>query len=477
MYEPQRLHPASILDYLVHHVYSLLQALLPLILLAFTVAGSRRWLLLAIPVMLVLFIIYGIVYWFRYIYYINGQELRLEYGVFIKKQRYIPFERVQSVQISAGILQRLFGLVKIEVETAGGGNKAEFVLNALPRQKAETLREILQAGGKIVDQVNAEEKATLFEYRLPTRSLLLLASTSNGIGVVLSALLVVISQLDDFFSKLNIWARIGKYAEGLFAGQITMIILAVFALLLLAWLLSLLGTIIRFAGFHMVRDGDNIKISRGLLEKQQLTLPIKRIQAIKLVEGILRQPFGMVSIQVVSISNINAKGEGNVLFPLLPRTQVTRFLEAVVPEFAMTIETQGLPLRSRNRFLLVNAIPALLLAILGTVVLPWGYLAFLLVPLAVWLGNTQYKGAGWQLEGNKLLLKSRIIGKVSTIVSQRRIQSMDISCNFLQKRRQLSTLCAAVASGGTGTLIKLKGMDEADSQSIVDWYHHKNFPV
>ena len=220
----------------------------------------------------------------------------------------------------------------------------------------------------------------------------------------------------------------------------------------------------------MVREGDNIKISRGLLEKQQLTLPIKRIQAIKLVEGILRQPFGMVSVQVVSISNMNAKGESNVLFPLLPRTQVTRFLEAVVPDFAMTIETQGLPLRSRNRYLLLNAIPALVLAILATVLLPWGYLAFLLVPLAAWLGNAQYKGAGWQPEGNKLLLRSRVIGRVSTIVSRRRIQSLDISCNFLQKRRQVSTLCAAVASGGAGTRIKLKGMDEADSQSIVDWY-------
>ena len=74
----------------------------------------------------------------------------------------------------------------------------------------------------------------MFEYRLPIRSLLLLASTSNGIRVVLSALLVVISQLDDFLAKPNIWVKIAKYAEGLFAGQITMIILAVLALLLLA---------------------------------------------------------------------------------------------------------------------------------------------------------------------------------------------------------------------------------------------------
>ncbi len=133
----------------------------------------------------------------RYVFYLSEQELRLEYGVLIRKQRYIPFERIQSVQISAGILQRMFGLVKVQVETAGAGNKAEFVLAALSRQKAEALREILQAGGNITDR--AEEAPAGIEYHLSTRALLLLASTSNGIGVAISALLVIVSQLDDFF--------------------------------------------------------------------------------------------------------------------------------------------------------------------------------------------------------------------------------------------------------------------------------------
>lgn len=98
--------------------------------------------------------------------------------------------------------------------------------------------------------------------------------------------------------------------------------MAVFILILLAWLLSLFGTIIRFSGFHLRREGDSIKISRGLFEKQQLSIPLKRIQAVKVVEGLLRQPLGVVSVQVVSISNIGAKGEGKVLFPLLPRAEL-----------------------------------------------------------------------------------------------------------------------------------------------------------
>lgn len=467
MYEQQRLHPVSIIDFLVRNIYSLLQGLLPLIILAFAREGIRIWLLVAIPALCIIFIVYAIIYWHRYVFYVNEQELRLEYGVFIRKKRYIPFERIQTFQISAGILQRIFGLVKVQVETAGGGNEAEFLLSALSRQKAETLRDILKVGGKKSEPM--EDEPNNLEYRLSTRSLLLLASTSNGIGVAISALLVVITQLDDYFSRMDIWIKIGHYAENLAAGRISMIILAVFILLFFAWILSLIGSIIRFGNFRVVREGENIKISRGLLERHQITLPIKRIQAIKLVEGILRQPFGMMSIQVISISNMGTKGEGNVLFPLLSRSQLDRFVEDIIPEYAMTMETNKLPARSRNRYLAVNIIPALIIAILLTVFIPWGFLALLIIPLAAWLGNTQYIGAGWQLNGNKLLLRYRIIGRVTTIVLRQKIQSLDISQNLFQKRISLTNMSIAVASNITAAIIKVRGMDETSSKLLLKW--------
>ena len=157
--------------------------------------------------------------------------------------------------------------MKVQVETAGGGSKAEFVLAALSRDKAAELQQILQAGVKHVE--GTEDETECIEYKLSTRSLLLLASTSNGIGVVLSAMFVIISQLDDFFSQLDVWAKVGTYVEHLATARISLIILAVCFLILLAWILSLLGTIIQFGGFQLRREGDNINISRGLFENNK----------------------------------------------------------------------------------------------------------------------------------------------------------------------------------------------------------------
>jgi len=468
MYKPQRLHPLAIFYFFIRRIYKMAQALIPLLVLAIAEAEFRHWLLLATPFILLLFFAYGVLYWFRYVFYIQGQELRMESGVLIRKKRYIPFERVQTVQISAGILQRLMGLVKVQVETAAGGKKAEFVLEALPRQKAEELSSILQSREHLPPDSHLGENPA--EYRLSTRNLLLLASTSNSIGVAIAAI-AVISQFNDVFANVHIWEKLGGFLKNIVAGEASLIILLILALLFLAWLLSLLGTIIRFAGFRMIRDDKKIKISRGLFEKQQVTIPLNKIQSIKLIEGVLRQPLGMLSVQVVSVSNIDAKSEGSMIAPLLPRSQLTRFMEEFLPEFTLPQQVQRLPGRAQTRYYLVNILPALAIAALSAIFIPWGFLVFILVPLAAWLGKKQYQNAGWQVGGRSLILRKRRLARVTTIIHRKRIQSLSVSRNFFQERKRLNTLTIAFASGmNNGARVKLKGMADEDTRFIVDWF-------
>ena len=87
---------------------------------------------------IILSLIIGIISWLRYTYRVEDGELRIESGVFVRKKRYIPFERIQSLDFSEGILQRPFGLVKVRVETAGssGSQDAEAVLTAITKAEA-----------------------------------------------------------------------------------------------------------------------------------------------------------------------------------------------------------------------------------------------------------------------------------------------------------------------------------------------------
>lgn len=477
MYEPQRLHPAAILEFLIGNLYKLFKSLLPFIIVVFGQTDLRKGFLIVLPLILLLYIFYIIIYWLRYVYYIQDEELHLEYGIFVKKKRYINFGRVQTVQISSGIIQRLFGLVKLQVETAGGGDKAELILPAVSKKRAEELRDILESKRSLkaqkfqeteTEEEEEEEPAKIF--RLSTRDLLLLASTSNSIGVILAGFFAIFSQLDEIFPGLNIWEIIKTYINELAGKTITVILLIVLAIFLLAWTLSLLENFLKFGGFELRREENNIKINQGITEKKQLTIPIKKIQAIRVVENVLRKPFGMVSIQVVSLSNVGAKGEASVLFPIIPQNKVQEFLELVLPEFAIPLETNPLPLRARPRYIIINLIPAMLGTILAIYYSPYGLFAFLLWPLAIGLGIIQYRDAGFNIQNNKLLLSSRTLGKVTTIVPRQRIQSLAVSNSYFQLKRKLTTLRVAIASGEIAASKKLVGMDKEECARISKWY-------
>ncbi|NLO20446.1 MAG: PH domain-containing protein [Syntrophomonadaceae bacterium] len=468
MYEPHRLHPAAILEFLITNIYKLVQAMLPLMLLALGNSVIRKWLIVILPLMLLCFIIYGALYWLRYVYYIQDHELRLEFGVIVRKKRYISFERIQTVQVSAGVIQRLFGLVKLQVETAGSGSNAELSLPAVSRAKAEALQMILQNTTGFKSAVANEED--LQQFQLTTPALLLLGSTSNSLGLVLAGMLTIISQLDKLIPGENIWERFSEYAGQVLSETVGTILLILVAVFLLAWLLSLLGNIILFGGFSLKRDGDNLKISRGLLEKKQLTIPIRRIQAVRLVEGILRQPLGMVSIKVVTISNTGEKGEGNVIMPIIALSEAEDFLRKVVPEFYVSLDTEPLPLRSRIRYIAINLIPALVMVILASYFLPYGYLSLILLPLALGLGKIQYRDAGLKVQDGIMLIRSRTLGRVSTIIPRPKIQSLSITYTYFQARNTLTTLKISIASGTVATWVKLVGMDENRSLVISQWF-------
>lgn len=469
MYEPQHMHPAAVLELIIKNIYKLVQALLPLIIIVIGSVKDNPILLFSIiGVVLILFIAYQVLYWIRFIFYITSDELRIEYGVFVRQKRYIPKERIQTVQISAGVIQRIFGLVKVQVETAGGGSKAEVELAAISNAQAVKLQEELQTSQ--LQHVQPEDES-IHEYRLSTGALLVTASTSNGIGVVLSVLLVIFSQVSEYLAKFNIYERLGQYAIGLLGNSIYLLAAAVIVLLLLAWILSVLGTIIALGGFNLIRTKDRIIITRGLLEHKQLTIPLKRIQAVNIIEGVLRQPFGFVSLQVITAGYSSSGLEANNLFPLMRRDKVVDFLNQVLPEFAADISINKLPARSRGRYILMKFIPAVIIAGILYIFVPYGYFAFILVPLAALWGNSQYLSAGWNMNNNNIIMRYRLLGRVTSIIPRRRIQSLDISRTYFQKRKLLNTLRIAVASGTGGTSVKVIGMDDDNSNVITEWFN------
>lgn len=104
--------------------------------LALVVGGTLVLLLVAVGIVVVTRVVS-----YRHLYFIVGpQEFTLCSGVFSKKKMHVPYQRVQSVDQRATLVQRIFGVCTVNIDTAGGAANKAVVVPYLTKQQAEWLR-------------------------------------------------------------------------------------------------------------------------------------------------------------------------------------------------------------------------------------------------------------------------------------------------------------------------------------------------
>lgn len=417
--------------------------------------------------------VWGVLSWRATRYWISGRAFHLRQGVLQKNERTIPLEHVQSVDTVQGIIQRLFRVVEVRIETAGGGTaEADASLSALDRDAADLLRQELEGSRPEAAEEEEEAGPTVIR-RLGTKDLLVAGATSGQIGVALSLVAIGSQFLDNFVSE-RLFERI---YESVAPGSILALAAVALAVGLFAWLLAIGGTVLSYAGFTLSREGDFLYIKRGLLEKREATIPLARIQAVRIVEGVLRQPFGLALLRVESAgygAGTEDVAVSTTIFPLLPRKEAVELLKEAAPEFAIEPELRPLPRRSLRRYVFRSTVLVLLLAIvagvqfafvLDSVLMGFSFLP-LVIPAALY-GWLRYRDAGWEVVEDRLVARSRSLGRTTSIAPRRRLQSRSVVRSPFQRRARLATFRVRVASSGGGTEINVVDLEATSAFGLL----------
>ncbi len=471
MSEPKRLHPIAAF---INMLKQLKEMIVPI--LFFIIFGSGGiYYLIAVVGGLVLVLLMGILTWYRFTYRVEEGELRIEHGLFVRKKRYIPFERIQSVDVSEGILQRPFGLVKVKVETAGGSRSedAEAVLTAIHKEEANQIHELIMSAKKAnfekLPQKEAAEDQEAHLYTLPFGELLLLASTSGGVGVVISAVIAFFFQ----FEQMIPYERVYQEVEGIISNGIIFMSIIVFLGFILAWFISVIGTMLKYANFTLKKVDQDLIITRGLLEKRQITIPLNRIQAIRISENILRQPLGRASVYIESAggSALNEEGSKVLVLPLIKNEQIAKSLEPFLTSYPTNPQLNGAPHRALSRYLFRGSIAVLPVVIaLSYFFRPWGFASLLLLFVAVVWSWRMFKDAGWALEEDFLILRYRRLVKSTVLMRREKVQSLTARKSHFQDEKKLATIEAVVKSGHTGSGGRVSDLEVEDVETIYHWY-------
>ncbi len=502
MFEQKRQHPLMIpLGAVSNSAYMLI----PLGILLFqnlvgtdSRAEAIRDLLIFLALLgasLLVSLLYQTLKWAFYTYRYEEGYLHIKSGIIFKKERSIKQERVQTVNIRTGILQRLLGLATLQVETAGGGMESELSLTAVAREEAFQIKESLEqpwesqerkkkdshagegvpsssllerAVGPTATSVSGEEAGELI-YRMSLPDLLFAGATSGGFLLLFSLIAAAFSQLYPHIPQ-GFWDYL---LEQITSTTAATVILVVIVLLLLSWLLSTIIFAIQYANFTLKREENQLQASWGLIEQKQLTLQMHRLQALVVHEGLLRQPFGKCAL-VAEVAGGGSRQQDYItlLFPLLSCSELSAFLEKMLPEYHLPVEWQPLPLRSRRRYLFRVLAPTLLLVVPLQWVpyVPYGWLGFLLLVPAFILGWARYQDAGTSLTPRQLSFRFRFINRHQIFMLRNHVQAFQVRVNPFQRWWKLRSVRAWVLSSPAGKEFKLADVGNQESERLWQWY-------
>src|SRR5690625_689702 len=122
IYRKRRLHPTAIFFNLIPLVRS---SVFAIGIGLFTFKGKSFIYFISITafIYLITMVISGL-RWYRFTYQITDDELRIEYGLFIRKQRYISKNRIQSIDLTSIVVHRM---LKLEIGRASCRERVKMV--------------------------------------------------------------------------------------------------------------------------------------------------------------------------------------------------------------------------------------------------------------------------------------------------------------------------------------------------------------
>ena len=249
---------------------------------------------------------------------------------------------------------------------------------------------------------------------LTTAEMLIATVTNSSIPLILVAVLVVWFRFSEYLPvRASEFMQEIVEPQGLVAVLITLVVVAIAAGVVLGAL--------RLNRFTLIRDGDVLRNSRGLLGKQTATIPVDRVQAVRIVEGFWRMLLGYCSLQVEVAGIGRANTNQRMLFPLVRIDRAESLIRRALPELPWPSQPLlALPARVHRRYLTLPLEYAAGFTLL-MLFLPgwWKLVAVLPLPLGYVLGVARAREARWRVDDQSVVLRWRRLLDRNTVIAHR----------------------------------------------------------
>lgn len=337
---PKHQHPFAILAFLYRWFVA---AILPFTVV-FAVSIRKFWIVFLIFAGLTaLGLISSLLKYWLFSYQMLTDEIVVKEGLFVKKIKHVPYDRIQNVETNQWFFLKPFHVESVAIETAGHADGPEISLVAVPTSFKKDLNTYRAQVVAVAAPITASASATQpiptttqapvgsdqARYQISTRDLLKFAFTSPAFLSGLLAILAIYGKMGNV-AQQEIFEVLFKSVAGL---GIFILIGLILLVLLIFYIGSALLLIFKFYKFELIRQDQQFRLSSGLFKKKVITIKMDRIQAVVVKQPLLRRFLGIVTVKLIIISN-SKQGETEkdvIMMPVLNRRQVPEFMARFLP--------------------------------------------------------------------------------------------------------------------------------------------------
>ncbi|MFB9769980.1 PH domain-containing protein [Lactiplantibacillus modestisalitolerans] len=461
---------------------------------------------LIIGIIIAIMLVAPIVTYSCFTYSVDENGVTIREGLFVRKVTEIPYERLQTVQHQQWFFLKPFHLEQLTLETAGKSD-AEGHLPAVPVRVGQLIEHYRTAArtaqpqpavSASVDGVTSQAqpattRATAVttptdladverQYQLNWHDLNVYALSSLGIVPIVVALWWLYDKAQQLMPEAmlaDIGARISAIAG--------LVLIAIAGLIIvLSFLVSYLNIVQKYYHFTLTKRGQTLTMTHGYFQRNEVTAPLKRLQAVVFKQNVIRQWLKLSTVQALAASQA---GQANVNHQLLlvPVLKTARAFAVTAP-FIPWLPSQAphltmVPPRLRWYFvrnsLLVGAFGLGILAVPLFIWLPtkaWPLFAAVSVVVLLWAWlqgryASRHSGAALLRDQHCLAVETASwFTRELVIVPRSKIQSLETSQTYWLKRRQSAHLIIDLRTGDDRKTVTVRYLDLATIRTIQAWY-------
>ena len=399
----------------------------------------------------------SILTYFRFYFHLEKDSIIIDKGIFRRSKVNIPFARIQTINFKQNVLHQIFNAVSLEIDTAGA-KKSEISIDALKRDDALALRDFIMAEKSQLtsnEVIIAEEKEeNILEEQvlhLSPMDLIKVGISQNhlrSMALIFAFVFSTFNEATDYISDF-IAEQFDQYESYMVDNAFLPILLLIIGVLIISFLFSLVNSILKFYELKLSINKKGLKVVRGLLNREEITIGRSKIQIISWSTNPLRKMFSMFTLRISQASSTETNNKSNITVPGSYQEQINKIIDAAFPGQNIDLDKghKLSKLLKMRLFLFLGIIPT----IIGfSILYKTGYQAFLVlaIPIICWLLiSLFYSKRFFQINHEFLKNNGGLFGRKYELCQVHKIQAVRVKQSLYQKRKNLATVLFFTAAG------------------------------